>query len=264
MATDLKESFIRCHVLIVQSLDPELVLPYLQSHEVITALDVEVVDAQKTKNSKCSKILLMVHKKAIADSGVYQKFIDALRDAEELYGDKVGYIADTLMTVPMEPPIPPDWNTPLSEEQRYLWLHHRHVIAESLDVSAVIDWLIGEGVVDHVQAEEIMEAGTMVKRARQLLKVVTSRGATGYLKFREALDHHGYSSLASYLLGSHDDNSPGVSLCSSLWSVHTNTKCSYNISFCVHDKCVALAVSLRTWTFKEFIVIICMCSLHKH
>ncbi|XP_065912607.1 apoptotic protease-activating factor 1-like isoform X2 [Dysidea avara] len=210
MATGLKESFIRNHVLIVHSLDAELVLPYLQSHEVITPLDTEVVDSQKTKNAKCSKILLIVYKKAIADPSVYQKFIDALRDAEGLYGDRVGYIADALMTVPMEPPSPPDWSTALSEEQRYLWLHHRHVIAESLDVSAVIDWLIGEGVVDHVQAEEIMEADTMVKRARQLLKVVTSKGAAGYVKFREALDHHGYSSLASYLLGSHDDSSQEV------------------------------------------------------
>jgi len=213
MGTDLKDSFTRNHVLIVQSLDPELVLPYLQSHEVITPLDVEVVDSLKTKNSKCFKILQIVHKKAIADSSVYQKFIDALRDAEGLYGDKVGYIADSLMTVPMEPPIPPDWDTPLSEEQRDLWLHHRHVIAESLDVSVVIDWLIGEGVVDHKEAEEIMEADTMVKCARRLLKVVTSRGATGYVKFREVLDYHGYSSLASYLLGSHDDSSPGVYVC---------------------------------------------------
>ena len=213
MATDLKQSFTRNHVLIVESLDPNLVLPYLQSHEVITSLEVEAVDALKTSNSKCSKILLFVHKKAIADPSVYQKFVDALRDAEGLYGDKVGYIADALMTVPMEPPSQPDWSTPLSEEQRYLWLHHRHVIAESLNVAAVIDWLIGEGVVDHQQAEEIMAADTMVKCGRRLLKVVMSRGATGYVKFREALNCHGYSNLANYLLGSQDDSSPGVVVC---------------------------------------------------
>ena len=207
----LRDAITRTHYVIVQSLDPNIVLSNLLSGDVLTSSDVEIVDSKVTNNAKCAKIMAVVHKKGIADLSVYQKFMNALRQAEETHGSRIKFIIDCIEEARDDATSRPNWSTPLSEDQKYVWLHNRHVIADSLEVSAVIDWLISEGVVDHVEAEAIMSGDTSVVQAKRLLKVVEKRGAEGYVKFREALDKHGYSKLA-YFLSTHDDDS-GVCVC---------------------------------------------------
>ena len=206
----LRDAITRAHSLVVQSLDPNIILPNLLSEDVLTSTDVEEVSALVTNNAKCAKIMAVVHKKGIADPSMYQKFMKALYKAEESYGNKVKFIIEGILRARDDSASQPNWSTPRSEEQKFIWLHNRHVITESLDVSAVIDWLISEGVVDHVEAEEILSGDTMVTQAKKLLKVVERRGAEGYVKFREALNQRGYSKLASFL-STHDD--PGVCVC---------------------------------------------------
>ena len=206
----LKDAITRVHYLIVQSLDPNLILPNLQSEGVLSSTDVEVVSSMVTNNARCAKIMAIVHKKGIGDPSIYQKFMEALNKAEDSYGNKVKFIIEGILRARDDSASRPNWSTPRSEEQKFVWLHNRHVITESLDVSAIIDWLISEGVVDHVEAEEILSGDTMVTQAKKLLKVIERRGAEGYVKFREALEQHDYSKLASFL-STHDDS--GMSLC---------------------------------------------------
>lgn len=208
----LKDAITSNHSLIVQSLDPNIILPSLQSEEVLTSQDAEIVDSKVTDSSKCAKIMSIVHKKGIGDASIYQKFMDALNQAEETYGSKVKFIIERIMSARKDGARRPNWSTPQSEEQKFVWLHNRHVITKSLDVSVVIDWLISEGVVDHVEAEEIVAGDTMVTQAKRLLKVVERKGAEGYVKFREALDQHGYTKLASSL-STFDNNDSGVCTC---------------------------------------------------
>ena len=207
----LKDAITRSHNVIVQSLDPNMILTFLLSEEVLTSLDAEIVGAQVTDNAKCAKIMAIVHKKGISDASIYQRFMDALNQAEESYGRKVNFIIERILSARKDGAKRPNWSTPRSEEQKFVWLHNRHVIAESLDVSVVIDWLISEGVVDHVEAEDISAGDTMVTQAKRLLKVVERKGAEGYVKFREALDQFGYTKLASSLSTS-DNNDTGMCL----------------------------------------------------
>jgi len=252
----LKDSITRNHYIIVQSLDPNIVLPYLQSKEVISSLDVEVIDAQVTEASKCAKILSFVHKKGIADISIYQKFMEALKEAEGRYGEKVKFIIERILS---DNSVSwPNWSTPRSEEQRFIWLHIRHVIADSLDVSAVIDWLISEGVVDHEQAEAILYNDTMVNKAKRLLKVVEKRGAEGYVKFREALDKHGYSKLASMLSSSDNDSGClSVFVCLSVCLfVCLCVFCVFSVCLCV---CLCLFVCLCVFCVFSVCLCVCLC-----
>ena len=213
----LRDAITRAHSLIVQLLDPNIVLPNLQSEDVLSSTDVEIVSSLVTDNAKCAKIMAVVHKKGIADPSIYQKFMKALYKAEESYGKKVKFIIEGILRARDDTGNRPNWSIPRSEEQKFVWLHHRHMITESLDVSAVINWLISEGVVDHGEAEKILSGDTMVTQAKKLLKVIESRGAVGYVKFREALEQHGYSQLASFLSTSDD---PGVCVCACACIVH--------------------------------------------
>ena len=209
----LRDAITRAHCLIVQSLDPNIILPNLLSEDVLTSTDLELVSSLITNNARCAKIMAIVHKKGIGDPSIYHKFMAALNKAEDSYGNKVTFIIEGILRARDDSAGRPNWSTPRSEEQKFVWLHHRHVITESLDVSAIIDWLISEGVVDHVEAEEILSGDTMVTQAKKLLKVIERRGAEGYVKFREALEQHGYSKLASFLSTRDDTGVCSVCVC---------------------------------------------------
>ena len=232
----LRDAITRTHYVIVESLDPNIILSYLLSGDVLTSSDVEIVDSKVTNNAKCSKIMAVVHKKGIADVSIYQKFMNALYQADS---NKVKFIIDCIEKARDDTTSRLNWSTPLSEEQKYVWLHNRHLIADSLEVSSVIDWLISEGVVNHVEAEAISSGDTSFAQAKRLLKVVERRGTEGYVKFREALDKHGYSKLA-YFLSTHVDDSGMLAV------------------WCVVCVCVCVCVCVRVCACVRVCCYLCM------
>ena len=76
----LRYGLLANHSRLVLKLDPLAILPFLISEGLVTPGEKESVQSKTTDGGKTDTLLTLLHRKAVSDSNVYERFLNILGD----------------------------------------------------------------------------------------------------------------------------------------------------------------------------------------
>ena len=79
-ANRLRYGLLANHSRLVLKLDPVAVMPYLISDGLVSMDEKEVILSKTTGGEKTDALLTLVHRKAVSDKSVYERFLSILGD----------------------------------------------------------------------------------------------------------------------------------------------------------------------------------------
>ena len=191
-ATRLKRGFIANHKRMVTQLEPTSLLSSFLSEGLITLEEYQLLQKELIPSRMTDKLLVMLHRKGILDSKVYDKSLDIFREAGSLEGQ---YLEDLVSEI-LEASSDDATDSLRFDYTRSLVLEERHnaalranedIITASLRVEDVLPELVSSGVIAPEENSLVRGEPLDSLKAKRLISILYQRGSRGFSKFVEAL-----------------------------------------------------------------------------
>ena len=161
----LRYGLLANHGVIVLKLDPMAIMPYLISEGLLSLDEKQVIQSKVTDSEKTDGILTLIHRKAIADESVYERFLNILGD-EILSGgqhlqkvvSKVYEDSSDPVVLEMHQPKPGG----LAPKQKAALISQEESIVSSLTVDDVLADLVSLGVLSLDENEVFLTTCTRI------------------------------------------------------------------------------------------------------
>ncbi len=199
----LKYAFPANHSVLMRRLALETVLPHLISKAVVSTEENERIGKEQTSATKGDYLLTVVHRRGVNDPEVFDRLLATLKDPDATNGqqldDVVKRIEEDSRKVDIDKQF--EYTTRVMEGRHNAALRkNESAIVNGLDVHEVLPNLIDYGVINLEENAAIRKKRTLSEQARQLVRVLQTKGAFGFKHFvRAFLDSEGYKDLGEML-----------------------------------------------------------------
>lgn len=202
-ASRLKYGFLANHGLLLRRLEPDSVLPYLISEDIISFEEKERIAKEPSSALKVDKLLTDVHRRGVNDPNVYGRLLSVLKDPEITSGQQLASVVTKVEEDSRKEGIEKQFEyvTGILEESHNAALRqHESAIVKGLDVHTVLPYMVSVGVISPDENAAIRSAPTQSSRARRLVGILQTKGSSAFVHFIVALlDSDSYQSLGRQL-----------------------------------------------------------------
>ncbi|CAI8005159.1 Apoptotic protease-activating factor 1, partial [Geodia barretti] len=205
MENKLRYGLLANHGVLVIKLDPTAIMPFLVSEGLLSLDEKQVIDSTKaTGGEKTDGLLTIIHRRAVADDGIYERFLKVLDDEFLSGGQYLHELVSKVYDDSSSPGVLERYHVQpghLDPNQKAAILSNEEALVSSLNVDDVLADMVSLGVLSLDENEVIRSGATFRDRARRLVQIIYRKSSQQFVHFVQTLVAHDvYSALGQRLL----------------------------------------------------------------
>ena len=146
---NLRYGLLENHGVLVLRLDPTAIMPFLVSEGLLSLDEKQVIENRATGGEKTDGLLTLIHRKAVADEGVYERFLKILGDEFLSGGQHLHELVSKIYDDALNPAVLARHTIQpgqLDPSQKAALSSHEETLVSSLNVDEVLADLVSLGV----------------------------------------------------------------------------------------------------------------------
>jgi apoptotic protease-activating factor len=189
---------------LILKLDILAVMPQLVSEGIVSLDEKEKIQSNTTGGEKVDALLTLLHRKAVSDSSIYERFLTVLADDFLSGGQHLEKLVSKIREDAVNPEVVRRYQaapTRLDPKQKAALLSEEKQLVSSLNVEDILADLVSLGVLSLDENEVIRSGATYSEKAQRLVQLLLKKSAEQFVYFVETLvASESYSELGRRLL----------------------------------------------------------------
>ena len=147
--TTLRYGLLANHSRLVLKLDPVAVIPFLVSDGLVNLDEKEMIQCRATAGEKTDSLLTLLHRKAVSDDSVYERFLEILSDDFLSGGQQLEKLVSLIREDAANPQVVARYQAApsrLDPRQKAALLSEERTLVSSVNVEDLLADLVSLGV----------------------------------------------------------------------------------------------------------------------
>ena len=162
MENKLRYGLLANHGVLVIKLDPTAIMPFLVSEGLLSLDEKQVIDSTKaTGGEKTDGLLTIIHRRAVADDGIYERFLKVLDDECLSGGQYLHELVSKVYDDSSSPGVLERYHVQpghLDPNQKAAILSNEEALVSSLNVDDVLADMVSLGVLSLDENEVLVHS----------------------------------------------------------------------------------------------------------
>ena len=190
MARRLRYGLLANHSRLVLRLDLVAVMPFLVEEGLVTLDEKESIMSKTTGGERSDALLTLIHRKAVSDESVYERFLAVLEDEYRSGGQQLENLVRRIRADAGEDEVVARFEAApsrLDARQKAALRREEPTLVASLNVEEIMPDLVSYGVLSLDDNEVIRAGATSSERVQRLLGLLYEKSAQQFVRFVSTL-----------------------------------------------------------------------------